>query len=72
MKCPCKGCTDRKLGCHGMCRKYQEWKKEHDDKMNWLSFQHKPIGSEDKQRMFDQKMRRKARGYVVRDGGRYE
>ena len=25
MKCPCKGCLDRKLGCHGRCERYQEW-----------------------------------------------
>ena len=25
MKCPCKGCFRRKLGCHGFCKEYQEW-----------------------------------------------
>ena len=25
MKCPCKGCDHRKLGCHGFCKEYQEW-----------------------------------------------
>lgn len=28
--CPCRDCPDRKLGCHGMCRRYQEWKKVND------------------------------------------
>ena len=28
---PCKDCTDRKLLCHGSCKKYQEWKKEIDE-----------------------------------------
>ena len=25
MMCPCKGCDHRELGCHGICKKYQEW-----------------------------------------------
>ena len=29
-KCPCKGCFVRKLGCHGFCVKYQEWKEKMD------------------------------------------
>lgn len=24
--CPCKGCSDRELHCHGQCGKYKEWK----------------------------------------------
>lgn len=28
MKCPCKNCFDRKLLCHGQCKRYQEWKAE--------------------------------------------
>ena len=30
MKCPCKGCTERRLTCHGFCEKYGEWKKERE------------------------------------------
>ena len=26
MKCPCKGCDHRKLGCHGFCDGYQKWR----------------------------------------------
>ena len=26
MKCPCKGCDRRKLGCHGFCDQYKEWR----------------------------------------------
>ena len=26
MKCPCKGCTDRTITCHSVCRRYAEWK----------------------------------------------
>ena len=25
--CPCKGCDDRTLTCHGFCEKYKGWKK---------------------------------------------
>lgn len=25
-KCPCHGCTDRYVGCHGKCQAYQDWK----------------------------------------------
>ena len=27
-KCPCNGCTDRKLLCHSQCKKYLAWKTE--------------------------------------------
>ena len=30
-KCPCRDCFDRKLLCHGQCRKYQNWKKEYEE-----------------------------------------
>ena len=36
MKCPCKGCADRTVTCHGVCRRYQEWKKELDETNKWL------------------------------------
>lgn len=26
MICPCKGCEDRTITCHGVCKRYQEWK----------------------------------------------
>lgn len=25
MRCPCKGCDRRKLGCHGRCEQYKAW-----------------------------------------------
>ena len=25
--CPCKGCTDRKVGCHSACIGYKDWLK---------------------------------------------
>lgn len=31
-KCPCsRFCERRKLGCHGFCKEYQEWRKERDE-----------------------------------------
>ena len=27
---PCKGCTERYAGCHGICERYTEWKAAHD------------------------------------------
>lgn len=43
---PCKGCVDRKVGCHGKCEKYTAWsnsrqkviKAEHDERArhNWM------------------------------------
>ena len=29
-ECPCRYCTERKVGCHGKCNKYKSWKKESD------------------------------------------
>ncbi len=26
MMCPCQVCADRKIGCHGKCEKYKEWR----------------------------------------------
>ena len=28
LKCPCKGCTDRTVTCHSVCKKYEDWKIE--------------------------------------------
>lgn len=30
MTCPCKGCTDRAVGCHGSCAKYQAFNAERE------------------------------------------
>ena len=27
----CKGCTDRKVGCHAECERYKQWKKEYNE-----------------------------------------
>lgn len=26
--CPCKDCSNRKMGCHGSCAAYLEWSKK--------------------------------------------
>lgn len=26
---PCKNCADRKVGCHGLCKDYNEWVTQH-------------------------------------------
>lgn len=31
---PCKGCTERKVGCHSQCDKYITWKEDWDRCMN--------------------------------------
>lgn len=30
-KQPCLNCTDRKLGCHGACERYQEFQKKNEE-----------------------------------------
>ena len=49
MKCPCRGCTSRKLNCHGFCDEYKAWrewkdevnrKKQQDQEMKALSRDH--------------------------------
>lgn len=27
--CPCKGCENRKVGCHSSCAMYQAWNERH-------------------------------------------
>ena len=36
MKNPCKGCTDRTVTCHGVCKRYQDWKAELEKTKQWL------------------------------------
>jgi len=32
MICPCKGCLEREIGCHGKCERYSVWKEEWNSK----------------------------------------
>ena len=33
MKAPCKGCGIRVMGCHSVCDKYQQYKRENDQRV---------------------------------------
>jgi hypothetical protein len=28
---PCRYCTEREVGCHSICSKYQEWNKKREE-----------------------------------------
>ena len=60
MKCPCRGCTDRTVTCHGVCKRYQEWKKEHEDEKAWLKAQ-LPMTSEGVKKREIANIKRKAK-----------
>jgi len=32
--CPCKGCDNRHIACHGNCNKYVNWKEEYKNRKN--------------------------------------
>jgi hypothetical protein len=36
LSCPGKGCDRRTLTCHGVCRKYEEWKIERAAIKDWI------------------------------------
>ena len=68
MKCPCKGCTDRTLTCHGVCDRYKAWKTEEADKKAWLDgFRHET--SDAARRGERKKLIQQARGQRKRKGG---
>lgn len=61
MRCaPCKGCTERRPGCHGSCEKYRQWKAERDTVVAWLKNQH-PEASEMLRNGFIKKQKQKNR-----------
>lgn len=31
IKCECKGCTERTVGCHSTCEKYKRFKEQNDE-----------------------------------------
>jgi len=59
---PCRGCPDRTVTCHGFCEKYQAWKKEHDEAMEWLKEQNSIPTSDRAKRAAYDKILRTARG----------
>ena len=34
---PCKGCGERKAGCHGQCKPYQEWAEQRREEMHTIN-----------------------------------
>ena len=60
MKCPCRGCTDRTITCHGVCKKYQKWKKWNEERRAWLKSQ-LPITSEGVKKREIENIRRRAK-----------
>jgi len=63
MKCPCKGCTERTVLCHGRCDGYQEWKKYNEEKRAWLDG-FRTITSEAGKRKSREKIMARARGWL--------
>ena len=59
---PCKGCLDRKLGCHGVCVAYQDWKIERAAELDWLAEQ-RPQHREHVRKREDMNLRKAARGW---------
>ena len=68
MKCPCRGCTDRTITCHGVCARYKEWQKYNEDEKTWLEG-HKQIPSERLRKYSAMKIKRIARGWKRCKGG---
>lgn len=60
---PCRGCPDRTVTCHGFCKRYQDWKKEHDDAMEWLKEKNSIPTSESARRACYDKIKRALKGY---------
>lgn len=40
MKGPCKDCERRKLGCHGRCKEYREFKAEREEILKRKNAEH--------------------------------
>lgn len=43
MNSPCRGCADRRVGCHDKCKRYKEWRKALDERNDVI---HKNIKEE--------------------------
>ena len=60
----CKGCAERKCGCHASCEKYKEWLVEHEKEKAEISKKRAEIGNfimYSKQRQSNMATRRKVR-----------
>ena len=60
--CPCYGCTNRTITCHGVCRPYQEWSEDRRKQKIWLD-EHRPILSDRAKNAFQKKVVKRLRGY---------
>ena len=55
---PCRGCTEREIGCHGKCEKYIQWQADLElVKAPYKRAMHNEINS--RTRVKDMKIRRK-------------
>ena len=71
MKCPCKGCDKRTITCHGVCQRYQSWRKYMDDVNKWLNDQ-KPESNNSALKGEIRKIKNRARGWNGRRSRQYE
>ena len=70
MKCPCNGCTERKLLCHGFCDRFKEFRKDLEAMKKWLAENdNKPLFGEGRRREMKKHERNTARGYTKRYSG---
>lgn len=54
-KCPCRGCEERILLCHGRCERYQQWKNEYEEN-NRTDYRNMPDVSREMKRHIWRKM----------------
>lgn len=64
---PCKGCEERKIGCHARCGKYLDFRKLKDEQNAYerkeRSREYCPLsGKEERDRFYDKMRHRKAYG----------
>ena len=71
MKCPCRGCPDRTITCRGVCKRYQDWKQNHEDERKWIREQG-PLVSDAMIKKANDNVRRKARGWKRSKGGNHD
>ena len=67
MRCPCRGCPDRTITCHGFCERYRDWREVFEKEKEWKRRQN-PIYSETCKKKLDSNAIRKARGWTRSHG----
>lgn len=71
MKNPCKGCFDRTITCHGVCRRYQDWTQEHEKEKKWRREQ-MPFTSERALKGQRERIRKIQRGQIKSRAKNYD